>query len=66
MSKDRLTKKEEDQMLDDLSSMIAVVIAQQEYLKSIGKFEESKVFVQKYLADLKEKAEKRKTKKKVN
>lgn len=59
-NKDRLTKKEEEQVLDDLSSMIAVVIAQQEYLKSIGKLEESKVFVQKYLADM------AKEKKKVN
>lgn len=59
-NKDRLTKKQEDQLLDDFSSMVAVVIAQQEYLKSIGKLEESKVFVQKYLADM------AKEKKKVN
>ena len=59
MRKDRLTKKEEDQLLDDLSSMIGLVIAQQEYLKSIGKFEESKVFVQKFLADM-QKEEKKK------
>lgn len=59
-NKDRLTKKQEDQLLDDLSAMIGVVIAQQEYLKSIGKLEESKVFVQKYLADM------AKEKKKVN
>ena len=59
-NKDRLTKKQEHQLLDDFSSMVAVVIAQQEYLKSIGKLEESKVFVQKYLADM------AKEKKKVN
>lgn len=51
-NKDRLTKKEEEQVLYDLSSMIAVVLAQEEYLKSIGKLEESKIFVRKYLADM--------------
>ena len=61
-NKDRLTNKEVNQLLDDFSSMVAVVIAQQEYLKSIGKLEESKAFVQKYLADM----AKEQVKKKVN
>lgn len=63
MKKNRLTKKEEDQLLDDLSSMIGLVIAQQEYLKSIGKLEESKVFVQKFIADLQNEVSKKEKKK---
>jgi len=55
MSKDRLTRKEEDQLIDDLSMMTAVVIAQQQYLASIGKLEESKKYVQKFIADLQNK-----------
>lgn len=54
-NKDRLTKKEEDQLLDDLSMMTAVVVAQQQYLASIGKLEESKKYVQKFIADLQNK-----------
>lgn len=44
-----LTIKEQEQLLQDLTNMIAMVLAQQEYLKSIGKFEESKEFVKDYL-----------------
>lgn len=55
MSKDRLTRKEENQLLDDLSMMTAVVVAQQQYLASIGKLEEAKKYVQKFIADLQNK-----------
>ena len=59
MSKDRLTKKQEEQLLDDFSLMVAIVMAQQEFLKEIGKFEESRIYVQAYINDLQKKEKKK-------
>lgn len=47
-----LTEKEEKQLLDDLSMMTAIVIAQQQYLVSIGKLKEGQKYVQKFIAEL--------------
>lgn len=46
-----LTLKEQESLLQDLENMIGVVIAQQEYLTSIGKLEECKKFTQEFLKD---------------
>ncbi|MBO7713192.1 MAG: hypothetical protein J6S85_06450 [Methanobrevibacter sp.] len=47
-----LTLEEQNQLLEDLMFMEALVIANQEYLKSIGKFDESKKFIMKFLNNL--------------
>ena len=47
-----LTLEEQNQMLEDLMLVEALVIAHQEYLKTIGKFNEGKKFVQKFMNDL--------------
>lgn len=58
MSEKGLTLKEQDQLINDLLMFEAVVIAQQQYLMSIGKFEEAKKYVKDYLKDLQKKSEK--------
>lgn len=47
-----LTLEEQNQMLENLMLMEALVIAHQEYLKAIGKLDEGKRFVRKFMNDL--------------
>ena len=47
-----LTLEEQNQLLEDLMFMEALIVANQEYLKSIGKFDESKTFIIKFLNNL--------------
>lgn len=47
--KDNLTLEQQDVLLDDLESLLAIIMAQQEYLKSIGKLEECKEFTREFL-----------------
>ena len=47
-----LTLGEQNQLLEDLLSMEALVVGHQEYLKSIGKLEEGKMFVRKFMSNL--------------
>jgi hypothetical protein len=52
---DRLTKKQEEQMLNDLFIMQGITIALQQYLKSIGKLEEANEYVKEFMKGLKTK-----------
>lgn len=54
MNQKLLTEKEQEDLINDLTMLEAVLIAQQQYLLSIGKLEECKKFVQKFLKDLQE------------
>lgn len=45
-------EKELEQLTSDLTQMMAIGFAQQEYLKKIGKLEEAKTFVKKFIRDL--------------
>lgn len=53
-----LTIKEQEGLLQDLENMICVVMAQQEYLNSIGKLEECKKFTAEFLKDCQKKDKK--------
>ena len=53
---DRLTKQQEEQLLQDTTDMIVLVLAHREYVKSIGKEEECKKFVQKFVDEARDKA----------
>lgn len=49
---DQLTVKEQNQMLEDLFMMEAIVVAFQNYVRSIGKEKESKRYIQKFVNEL--------------
>ena len=47
-----LTEKEQEELLNDNTMLMAVLIAQQQYLLKIGKLAESKKFVRNYLNNM--------------
>lgn len=49
---DLLTLEEQNQMLEDLMLMEALIIGHQEYLRKIGKLNEGKKFVKEFVDNL--------------
>lgn len=59
---ERLTNKEETELLNDLMMCEVLVMGFQEYLKSIGKFDEGQQFVREFMATFSNKDFKEKVK----
>lgn len=51
-----LTKKQQEELMQDCTDLIVLVLAHREYVKSIGKEEEAKAFVTKFVEDARDKA----------
>ena len=51
-----LSAKEQEQLLQDTTDMILLVLAHQEYVKSIDKEEDCKEFVKNFIEEAREKA----------
>lgn len=51
-----LTIKQQEDLMQDVTDLIVLVLAHREYVKSIGKEEEAKDFVTKFVADARDKA----------
>lgn len=51
-----LTLEQQESLMQDLTDMIVLVLAHQKYVKSIGKEEESKAFIKKFVDEARDEA----------